>query len=414
MLKQKSKDLFEKCYQAGGNFAESRLHPDHYTIDPILDCAVGSHMMFQGKERIMWTINDYLGLANHPEIKQAALDALEKWGPSSPMGSRMISGTNNSILTLEEKMAKFCKKSAAFISSFGYLGVLSSITGVMGRGDIVVIDQLSHASMIDAATLAEAKSGKRIRPYKHNDMNDLERQLKAAQAENSGGILVVTEGVFGMSGDLGMIPEIVELKNKYGARLFVDDAHGFGVMGDHSGGIGDHFGKQNEIDIYFGTFAKAFVNIGGVTAAPSEVISYIRYNSRPSIFSKTLPMYITNALIKTLEIIETHPEYRLRMWNNANKLQKGLRELGFNLGKTQSPVTPVYVPHGNVELAVKIIHFLREEYNVFVSAVTYPVVPKGIILFRLIPTAAHTDEDIEITLNSFKMARDRMKLQLKD
>ena len=293
--------------------------------------------------------------------------------------------------------------------NYGYLGVMGTISALIGPKDVVVIDKLSHASMIDGTILAMA--GRRFRPFRHNDMDSLEQQLRAERERGDGGILIVVEGVYGMRGDLADLPAITALARRYEARIFIDDAHGFGVMGDNGRGTTEYFGVQDEIDLYFGTFAKAFAAIGGVTAGDPEVIEYIRFNARTNVFAKALPMVYVDVLGATLDEILAHPEYRERMWHNARALQRGLVELGYSIGDTQSPVTPVYIPSGP-ETGRAIMVMLREEYGVFLSGVTYPVVPRGINLFRMIPTALHTDEDVADTLTAFAEIRDRLNLDL--
>ena len=288
---------------------------------------------------------------------------------------------------------------------------MGTIQALIGAGDEVIIDKLSHASMIDGTILAMA--GRRFRPFKHNDMADLERQLEATQKKDrKGGVLIVVEGVYGMRGDLARLPEICDLKDRYGARLFVDDAHGFGVMGESGHGIGEYFDLQDRIDLYFGTFAKAFAAIGGVTAGPEEVIHWIRYNARANVFAKALPMVYVDALDATLDEIHAHPEYRERMWQIADRLQNGLRSLGYDIGDTASPITPVYVPAKTEQQGTEIIVTLREQHGIFLSGVTYPVVPRGIFLFRLIPTAAHTEDDVDQTLAAFEWLKGHLQLDL--
>lgn len=403
-------DIFQKCSSKTGNFADKYASDNNYLMSPVLEGMAGPHMTFRGNPMIVWTLNNYLGLANHPEIKASAQSALDKYSTTTPMGAPLMSGNTFDHMNLEKNFADFCQKPAACLSAAGYMGVMGVITGLIGRGDTVIIDQFSHACMIDGALLAESRSGMRVKPFKHNDMNDLERQLQITAEENKGGALIVTEGVFGMRGDLANLPEICRLKEKYGARLFLDDAHGFGVLGKTGRGTGEYFNLQDQVDVYFGTFAKAFVSIGCVTCAPSDVISYLRVNSRPAIFSKALPLVLIHAIGKALELIQQHPEYRDQMWKVANKLQKGLRELGYNLGATQAPITPVYIKNADTELAIKMIHLLRDEHSIFVSAVTYPVVPKDTVLFRLVPTAAHTEEDVDKTLEAFKLVREQLNL----
>jgi glycine C-acetyltransferase len=364
-------------------------------------------MEFNDHKTVMWSINSYLGLAGNDEIKAIAREAIDHYGPAAPMGSRMLTGNTVFHETLEKRLAAFQNKESAILFNYGYLGVLGTMSALVHRSDTIVIDKLSHACMIDGTFLA----GGNFRFYKHNDMNDLEKQLKAARKTTRGGVLIVTEGVFGMRGDLANLPEICALKEKYDARLFVDDAHGCGVMGPSGKGTSEHFGVMDKVDLYFSTFAKAFAAIGGFTAGKEDVVRYIVYNARTHIFAKSLPMIYVKVVEKTLDFIEKRPELRQRMWEVARKLQSGLREIGFKLGDTASPVTPVYVP-GDPEVAKKIIIFLREKKGIFVSGVMYPVVPKGVILLRMIPTASHTDEQIARTLEAFKSMRDEFKLHL--
>ncbi len=400
-------DIFEKCYKDGGYLGILRKMKDKYYSRPILSPYPGTEMEFQGIKTIMWSINNYLGLANDEQLKKIAVDAAKEYGYSAPMGSRMLTGNTELHEALEDKLAKFEKKESAILFNYGYLGVLGTLSAIVNRSDTIIIDKLSHACMIDGTFLA----GGKYRFYKHNDMDDLEKQLKAANKMRRGGILIVTEGVFGMRGDLANLPDICELKEKYDARVFVDDAHGCGVMGPNGKGTSEHFGVMDKVDLYFSTFAKSFAAIGGFTAGDEEVIRYIRYNARTQIFAKSLPLIYVKVIDATLDVIQNRPELRKRLWEVATKLQNGLRELGFNLGDTASPITPVYIP-AEPEVAMKIIAYLREQKGIFVSGVMYPVVPKGIILLRMIPTAAHTDEQIEKTINAFKDLRDVFKLQL--
>ncbi|RKY02370.1 MAG: pyridoxal phosphate-dependent aminotransferase family protein [Spirochaetes bacterium] len=400
-------DIFEKCYKDGGYLGILRKMKDKYYSRPILSPYPGTEMEFQGIKTIMWSINNYLGLANDEQLKKIAVDAAKEYGYSAPMGSRMLTGNTELHEALEDKLAKFEKKESAILFNYGYLGVLGTLSAIVNRSDTIIIDKLSHACMIDGTFLA----GGKYRFYKHNDMDDLEKQLKAANKMRRGGILIVTEGVFGMRGDLANLPDICELKEKYDARVFVDDAHGCGVMGPNGKGTSEHFGVMDKVDLYFSTFAKSFAAIGGFTAGDEEVIRYIRYNARTQIFAKSLPLIYVKVIDATLDVIQNRPELRKRLWEVATKLQNGLRELGFNLGDTASPITPVYIP-AEPEVAMKIIAYLREQKGIFVSGVMYPVVPKGIILLRMIPTAAHTDEQIEKTINAFKNLRDVFKLQL--
>ena len=402
-------DLFDKCRGDGGYFGPYRAAGDKYVVQPILDSLPGPHMESGGRRVIMWGINSYLGLTGNARIKAAAVAAVQRYSTSTPMGSRLLTGNTSRHEALERRLASYCGKSAAVLFNYGYLGVMGTISALIGPKDEVIIDKLSHASMIDGTILAMA--GRRFRPFRHNDMESLEQQLRAARKRGGGGILIVVEGVYGMRGDLANLPEITALARRYDARIFIDDAHGFGVMGANGRGTGEHFGVQDELDLYFGTFAKAFAAIGGVTAGDPEVIEYVRFNARTNVFAKALPMVYVDVLDATLDEILAHPEYRERMWHNARTLQRGLVELGYSIGDTQSPVTPVYIPSGQ-ETARAIMVMLREDYGVFLSGVTYPVVPRGINLFRMIPTALHSDEDIAITLNAFAEIRERLALDL--
>jgi glycine C-acetyltransferase len=403
-------DIFDKCRTDGGYFGAFRARRDMYFTQPVLEGAPGPHMKFNGKEVIVWALNSYLGIAGRPELTAAAAQAVSKYGPSAPMGSRLLTGNTHDHIELEKKLARFLGKPAAIVFNYGYLGVIGTISALVGKDDTVVIDSLSHASMIDATVLASA--GRRFHAYKHNDMEDLERHLQAATRDAKGGVLIVTEGVFGMKGNCARLPEICALKERYGARLFVDDAHGFGVMGKTGQGTGEYQGVQEKVDLSFGTFAKTFAAIGGVTAGDDDVVEWIRYNARSNVFAKALPLVYVKTVEKALSIIEGEPALRERMWHIARKLQKGLTDLGYDLGETESPITPVYVVSGEEKTALEMIAMLREDYGVFVSGVSFPVVPRGVILFRMIPTASHTEADVEKTVEAFRQMRDRMKLDL--
>ncbi len=400
-------DIFDKCYREGGYLGMFRMVKDKYYTRPILSLKPGTEMEFNGKKMIMWSINNYLGLACDEDIKKTSVEACQELSASAPMGSRMLTGNTVEHEVLEERLARFEDKESAILFNYGYLGVLGTLSSIVHRSDTIIVDKLSHASMIDGTFLA----GGKFRFYKHNNMEDLEKQIKAAKELSNGGILIVTEGVFGMRGDLANLPDICDLKEKYGARLFVDDAHGCCVMGPSGKGTSEHFGTMERVDLYFSTFAKAFAAIGGFTAGEEDVIRYIRYNARTQIFAKSLPMIYVRTINATLDKIEQNPGIRKRLWEVAAKLQNGLRELGFSLGDTASPITPVYVP-AEPAVAKEIVAYLRDKQGVFVSGVMYPVVPKTVILLRMIPTAAHTDEQIEKTLNGFKNLRDAFKLQL--
>ena len=405
-------DLFDKCRGDGGYFGYFRSRNDMFFSRPVLDGVPGPRMKYQGKEVIMWAINNYMGLAGNEEVRKAAGKSLEAWGTFTPMGSRMLTGNTDRHIALEAKLAAYLQKPAAALFNYGYLGVMGTISALTGPDDVIVMDRLSHASIVDGTILASA--GRRFRPFKHNDMNHLEHHLKAANRLRKGGILIVIEGVYGMRGDLADLPGICDLKERYGARLFVDDAHGFSVMGEHGRGTGEHFGVQDRIDLYFGTFAKAFAAIGGVTAGEEDVVRYIKYNARTNVFAKSLPMIYVDALDTTLDLIQNRPEYRSRMWEVARRLQKGLTAEGYDIGDTRSPITPVYVPAGSEQIGMQMIKMLREEFGVFVSGVTYPVVPREVVMFRMIPTAAHSDEDVDMTVEAFKKMRDRMNLDLSE
>jgi len=400
-------DIFAKCDSDGGYFGQFRARGDQYFSRPIIDSVPGHRMSYQGKECVMWSINNYLGLTGHPDVKNVARETLEEYSTSGPMGSRMMTGNTSRHIALEEALAEYCQKDAAILFNYGYLGVLGTLASLVVKNDTIIIDKLSHASMIDGTHLSRGN----FRVFQHNDMNDLEKQLKQVNKNRKGGVLVVTEGVFGMEGDLADLPGICELKDKYDARLFVDDAHGFGVMGEIGQGTGSYHGVQDKIDIYFGTFAKAFASIGGVSASEKKVCEWILYNARTQVFAKSLPMIYVEALMKTLEIIKTDTVRRKRMWEVAGKLKSGLSALGYNIGDVPSPITPVYISLGDIKVGAMILMKLRS-LGVFVNGVIYPVVPKGIALFRMIPTASHTDEDIQITIDAFRKVRDDMKLDL--
>jgi glycine C-acetyltransferase len=357
-------------------------------------------MKFRGKDMIVWSLNNYLGLANHPEVRKADADAAAQYGLAYPMGARMMSGNSNYHEQLEAELAAFEMKEDAILLNFGYQGMVSVIDVLCGRHDVIVYDAESHACIID---------GLRLHPghryvFKHNDVEDCEKQLQRATAlidkQKTGGILVITEGVFGMAGDQGKLKEIAALKEKYQFRLLVDDAHGFGTLGKTGAGAGEEQGIQDKIDIYFSTFAKSMASIGAFVAGDKVVVDYIRYNIRSQIFAKSLPMPLVLGNLKRLELLRNHPELKDKLWSNARKLQQGLKDRGFDIGKTDSVVTPVYMK-GGVEEATAMVMDLRENYGIFASIVVYPVIPKGHIIYRLIPSAVHTDEDIRLTLEAF-------------
>ncbi len=400
-------DIFEKLVKNYGPIGQHRERAHGYFAFPKLEGEISSRMMFRGKEVIVWSLNNYLGLANHPAIRKIDADASQQWGLAYPMGARMMSGNSNYHEQLEAELAAFEHKEDAILMNFGYQGIMSAIDAICGRHDVIVYDAESHACIID---------GLRLHPghryvFKHNDVADCEKQLERATAliekQKTGGILVITEGVFGMAGDQGKLKEIVDLKSKYDFRLMVDDAHGFGTLGKTGAGAGEEQNCQDGIDLYFSTFAKSMASIGAFLAGPRIIIDYIRYNIRSQIFAKSLPMPIVIGNLKRLDMLRTMPELKEKLWSNAKKLQTGLKERGFDIGNTDSPVTPVYMK-GGVEEATAMVMDLRENYGVFASIVVYPVIPKGHIIYRLIPSAAHTDEDIEITLKAFSETKQKL------
>lgn len=400
-------DIFEKILLNRGPLGQHAKDIHGYLTFPKLEGEIGNRMKFRGKEKLVWSLNNYLGLANHPEIRKVDQEAAEEWGLAYPMGARMMSGNTNHHEQLEHELSDFVKKDDTFLLNYGYQGVLSAIDALVDRHDVIIYDAESHACIIDGVRL---HYGKRY-TYLHNDINSLETQLKRAQRivnNSKGGILVITEGVFGMSGDQGNLKEIVALKQKYDFRLLVDDAHGFGTMGESGAGTGELQGVQEDIDIYFSTFAKSMASIGAFISSNEQVVEYLRYNMRSQIFAKSLPMPLVIGDLKRLELLRKQPELRERLWTIVNALQKGLRDRGFKLGNTNSPVTPVFLS-GNPTEATNLIVDLRENYNIFCSIVVYPVVPKGVMMIRLIPTAAHTLEDVDETLEAFSHVA--MKLQ---
>jgi len=400
-------DLFEKLMKNRGPLGKfSSVAHGYYTF-PKLEGEISSRMVFRGKERIIWSLNNYLGLANHPEVRKADADASAQYGLAYPMGARMMSGNSDHHEKLEKELAKHVGKQDAILLNFGYQGIMSAIDALVDRRDVIVYDAESHACIIDGVRL---HMGKRL-VYAHNDIESCEKMLKKATdlaAESGGAILVITEGVFGMGGDQGKLKEIVELKKKYHFRLLVDDAHGFGTMGKTGAGTGEEQGVQDGIDLYFSTFAKSMASIGAFIASDENVIDYLRYNNRSQIFAKSLPMPLVLGNLKRLELLQTQPELKDNLWKNVNALQNGLRERGFNLGHANTPVTPVYL-NGSINEAANLIMDIRENYNIFLSIVVYPVVPKGVMLLRLIPTAVHTDRDISDTLNCFTEVGEKLK-----
>jgi glycine C-acetyltransferase len=378
-----------------------------YFVFPKLEGELGPRMQFQGKDILNWSLNDYLGLANHPEVRKADAEAAVQYGAAYPMGARMMSGHTKYHEQLEQELAAFVMKESAYLLNFGYQGIMSTIDALVTRNDVIVYDVDAHACIIDGVRL---HSGKRF-TYKHNDIESMEKNLQRATklaAELGGGILFITEGVFGMRGQQGKLKEIVEMKKKYNFRLLVDDAHGFGTLGKTGAGAGEEQGVQDEIDIYFSTFAKSMANIGAFVAADKEIIDYLKYNLRSQMFAKALPMIQTIGSLKRLELLRESSGIKDKLWVNVNALQSGLRERNFNIGDTNTCITPVYL-EGSVPEAMVMVNDLRENYGIFLSIVIYPVIPKGIILLRMIPTASHTLEDIDETLTAFEAIREKLE-----
>ncbi len=400
-------DIFDKILNNQGPLGQYRKQAHGYFTFPKLEGEIHPHMTFRGKEVLTWSLNNYLGLANHPDIRKADAEAAAKWGLAYPMGARMMSGQTSLHEKLEEELASFVSKESAYLLNFGYQGMVSIIDAICGRKDVIVYDSESHACILDGMRL---HAGKRF-VFEHNNMEQLRDRLGKANRvadEQGGGVLVITEGVFGMAGDLGRLDEIVALKKDFQFRLLVDDAHGFGVMGKTGAGAGEHFGVQKDIDLYFATFAKAMAGIGSFIAGDEEIVSYLAYNMRSQIFAKSLPMPIVEGSLKRLQMLREEPEHKEKLWKIVEALQSGLRAHNFNLGVTESPVTPVYLS-GSVPEATNLVMDLRENYNLFCSIVIYPVIPKGQLLLRLIPTASHTLEDVEYTIKAFADVRKNLE-----
>ncbi|MEO0554330.1 MAG: pyridoxal phosphate-dependent aminotransferase family protein [Bacteroidota bacterium] len=399
-------DIFEKLKVEQGDLGQHAHLPKDYFMFPKLEGELAPRMQFNGKEVLTWSLNNYLGLGNHPEVRKADANAAAEWGLAYPMGARMMSGNSVYHIELEEKLAEFIDKESVMLLNYGYQGVLSIIDAVVDRKDVIVYDAESHACIVDGVRL---HMGKRF-VFPHNNIENLEKQLQRAEkivAETGGGILVITEGVFGMSGNMGKLREIAALKERYEFRLLVDDAHGFGTMGETGAGTGEELGVQDDIDIYFSTFAKSMASIGAFVGGNKQVIDYMRYTVRSQIFAKTLPMPLVIGAIKRLELLQTQPELKGNLWKVVNALQSGLREHGFDLGTTKSPVTPVLFKGGLGE-AGNMAMDLRENYNIFCSMVIYPVVPKDVIMLRLIPTAVHTLEDVHETIEAFAAVKEKL------
>jgi glycine C-acetyltransferase len=401
------RDLFEKIYRDKGPLGKWAAQAEGYFVFPKLEGQISNRMKFQGKDVITWSINDYLGLANNPEVRKVDAEAAAEYGSAYPMGARMMSGHTGLHEKLQTELAAFVNKEAAYLLNFGYQGIMSTIDALVGKDDIIVYDVDSHACIIDGVRL---HMGKRF-TYKHNDIESLEKNLERATKmaeQTGGGILVISEGVFGMRGEQGRLKEIVALKKKFNFRFLVDDAHGFGTLGLTGAGAGEEQGVQNDIDVYFATFAKSMASTGAFIAADQEIIDYLKYNLRSQMFAKSLQMTLTVGALKRLEMLKTMPELKQNLWKITNALQSGLKDRGFNIGTTQSCVTPVYLK-GSIPEAMALVRDLRENHGIFCSIVVYPVIPKGLILLRLIPTATHTLEDVEETLIAFDAIRDRLE-----
>ncbi|MEO4005729.1 pyridoxal phosphate-dependent aminotransferase family protein [Flavobacterium sp. CAU 1735] len=400
------KDLFERIQSNKGPLGKWASQAEGYYVFPKLEGQLGPRMQFHGKEILNWSINDYLGLANHPEVRKVDAQAALDYGAAYPMGARMMSGHTTIHEQLQNELAAFVQKEAAYLLNFGYQGMVSIIDALVTKNDVIVYDVDSHACIIDGVRL---HMGKRF-TYKHNDVASLEKNLERATkmaTENGGGILVITEGVFGMRGQQGKLKEIVALKEKYNFRLLVDDAHGFGTLGKTGAGAGEEQGCQDGIDVYFSTFAKSMASIGAFVAADKDIIDYLKYNLRSQMFAKSLPMIMTVGALKRLDMLRSMPELKDKLWGNVNALQNGLKSKGFNIGDTNTCVTPVYL-EGSIPEAMVMVNDLRENYGIFLSIVVYPVIPKGIILLRMIPTASHTLQDIEETLRAFEAIREKL------
>lgn len=392
-------DIFDKIYRDKGPLGQYQQVGHGYFIFPKLEGELGPRMTFRGKEVLVWSLNNYIGLANHPEVRKADAEAAEEWGLAYPMGSRLLTGQTSKHEELEDQLAEFVGKEDAFLLNYGYQGIVSIIDALLGRNDVVVYDSEAHACIFDGVRL---HLGKRFM-FPHNNIENCEKQLERATKlvdQTGGGILVVTEGVYGMAGDLAKLDKITALKEKFNFRILVDDAHGFGTMGKTGAGTGEHFGVQDKIDLYFSTFAKSMAGIGAFVAGNEDIINYLRYNMRSQVFAKALPMPMVVGAMKRLELLKTQSALRESLWKIVRALQNGLKEKGFNLGNTESPVTPVFLS-GTVVEASNMVIDLRENYRIFCSIVLYPVVPKDVIMLRIIPTAVHTLTDVEETIKAF-------------
>lgn len=400
-------DIFAKFERNQGDIGRFMKQAHGYFAFPKLEGEIGPYMTFRGKKMLTWSLNNYLGLANHPDVRKADAEAAAHWGLAYPMGARMMSGQTIKHEELEQKLAAFVGKEDAFLLNFGYQGMVSIIDAICSRNDVIVYDSEAHACILDGVRL---HMGKRF-VYAHNNMESLHKQLERAtvlSAKQGGGILVITEGVFGMSGDMGKLDEILKMKDDFEFRFLIDDAHGFGTMGKTGAGVPEHFGVAEKVDLHFGTFAKSMAGIGAFVAGNTGIINYLRYNMRSQTFAKSLPMPMVEGALKRLELLQAHPEFREKLWTNVNALQSGLKEAGFDLGRTNTPVTPVYLKGGEAE-ATNLVFDLRENYRIFCSIVIYPVIPRGELIIRIIPTAVHSLEDVKYTIDSFREIKQKLE-----
>ena len=401
------RDLFDRIHENKGPLGKWASQAEGYFVFPKLEGPISNRMKFKGKEVITWSVNDYLGLANLPEIRKVDAEAALEYGSAYPMGARMMSGHTDLHEQLEQELATFVDKEAAYLLNFGYQGILSTVDTLVSKDDVIVYDVDAHACIVDGVRL---HLGKRF-TYQHNNVESLEKNLKRATKvaeQTGGGILVISEGVFGMRGEQGKLKEIAALKKQYNFRFLVDDAHGFGTLGENGKGAGNEQGVQDQIDVYFATFAKSMASTGAFVAADKEIIDYLKYNMRSQMFAKSLQMQLVKGALKRVDMLRTRPDLKAKLWENVDALQNGLKEKGFDIGTTQSCVTPVYLK-GSIPEAMALVKDLRENYGIFCSIVVYPVIPKGLILLRLIPTATHTLEDIQITLDAFASIREKLE-----
>ena len=401
------RDLFDRIHENKGPLGKWATQAEGYFVFPKLEGPISNRMIFKGKQVITWSVNDYLGLANLPEIRKVDAEAAAEFGSAYPMGARMMSGHTGLHEQLEKELAEFVDKESAYLLNFGYQGILSTVDTLVAKDDVIVYDVDAHACVVDGVRL---HIGKRF-TYKHNDVESLEKNLQRATKvahQTGGGILVISEGVFGMRGEQGKLKEIAALKSKYKFRFLVDDAHGFGTLGENGKGTGDEQDIQDQIDVYFATFAKSMASTGAFVAADKEIIDYLKYNMRSQMFAKSLQMQLVKGALKRLDLLRTKPDLKSKLWENVNALQNGLKDSGFDIGNTQSCVTPVYLK-GSIPEAMALVQDLRENYGIFCSIVVYPVIPKGMILLRLIPTATHTLEDVQITLKAFSRIREKLE-----